>query len=333
MSERADYSEAWGFMPEFLPENKKGRGLVVSEGRMLEYQTALPADGENETERNKAILQKLDAISGKNTGLAAAERVKVIPKEESFESFADKFASPTLLPVGYNTDDISPCGFDLLSSFCCSVSENGINGIAHLMGGLMYAAKKCGGEVVTVKLKQEIRMPRNRFGTVYTDNNGIYDLLVRLRAMFKERSDDKKAFLAENPDGDYCEYICGKYSKLFVFIDSMSEFLSIIYGSGNKENMYSITETFFKMGAGLGIYFIAGFDSSIYTQGFTQIACRNFAAHKCGIHLGGCLDKQRLFSFNMPSTKMSRPQEYYMGNMGGGRELSVFVPHGSGGDE
>lgn len=79
MSERADYSEAWGFMPEFLPENKKGRGLVVSEGRMLEYQTALPADGENETERNKAILQKLDAISGKNVGLAAAERVKVIP--------------------------------------------------------------------------------------------------------------------------------------------------------------------------------------------------------------------------------------------------------------
>lgn len=327
MNEKGDYREAYGVTPEFMPQNKKGRGMLNCDGRILEFQTALPAEGNSESERNDRIAEFTAEINDKNRGMKPAERVAVIPKEQTYEVFYEKAKRDGYIPVGYNTSDISVYGLNLLSTYCYAVSGNGDNGVNLVMKNIMYAANKINADVYTVKLKTEIRFNRVYMGKVYSDRDEIRELLIELKDTFKERAADKKAFVAENPDGDYAGYIYGKYGKKFIFIDSMDEFLNIIYDSSNPENMYTLVETFFRQGAGLGVYFIAGCGQEINGKNFYTQSCKNFIMYKNGIHLGGCLDKQKLFDVSLPISQMSKPTEYFMGYapIQGGQ--NIFVPH------
>lgn len=327
MNEKGDYREAYGVMPEFMPQSKKGRGMLACDGRILEFQTALPTEGMSESERNDRIIEIADNIIVKNRGLKSAERIAVLPKNQTFEEFCEKELHEGYIPVGYITSDISVYGMNLFRTYCYSVSGNDEKGISLVMKNFMYAADKLGAAVRTVKLKTEIKLNRNHTGEVYSDKEGIRELLIDLKAVFTERAADKRTYLAENPEGDYAEYICGKYGKIFVFIDSMDEFLNIVYDSTNTENMYTLVETFFKQGAGLGVYFIAGFGQEINGKNFYTPSCKNFIMHRSGIHLGGCLDKQKLFDVSMSMSQMSKPADYFMGYapIQGGQ--NIFVPH------
>lgn len=328
MAEKGDYREAYGIFPEFMPDNKKGRGMILSDGRLLEFQTLLPAVGASESDRNRKITKLIREISERDKVLAPAEKVAVLPKEQTYMEFMEANFSKSSLPIGYITKDISVYAPDLEKTYCYAVSENGFKGIALVMNNMLTYTKAVGAEIHAVRLKSEIRLDKEKLDKVYSDKEAVTELLIYLKGIFKERVADKKAFLADDPDKNYAEYICGKYGKLFVFIDSMSEFLSMIYNSSNTENMYSIVETFFKQGMGLGVYFIAGFDSETYGQNYFSAACRNFTAHKCGIHLGGCYDRQKLFDMSMPISQMSKPLEHFIGYTSeDGVGNNIFIPH------
>ncbi len=328
MAEKGDYREAWGISPEFAPENKKGRGMILSDGRLLEFQTLLPVRGDSESDRNTIILNLIGEVYERDRNLKSAEKVAVLPKEQTYTEFMENNYSVKSAPVGYITSDISVYALDLEKTYCYAVSENGSKGTALVMNNLISYAKAIGAEVHAVRLKTAVKLDREQIDKTYTDREAVTELLIYLKSNFKERSSDKKAFLAENPDSNFAEYICGKYGKIFVFIDSMSEFTNMIYDSTNAENMYSITETFFKQGMGLGIYFIAGFDPEMYGQNFYSVACRNFISYKCGIHLGGCYDKQKLFDVSMPISQMSKPLDYFIGYTSeDGIGSSIFIPH------
>lgn len=327
MNEKGDYREAYGVTPEFMPQNRKGRGLIACDGRILEFQTALPVEGKSESERNDSIMEITENIMCKNRGLKSAERVAVLPKNQKYEEFCERELRKEFIPVGYAASDISVYGMDLFRTYCYSVSGNDEKGISLVMKNIMYAANKLDAAVHTVKMKTEIKLNRSYTGKVHSDKDEIRELLIELKAAFIERAADKRAFLAENPEGDYSEYICGKYGKIFVFIDSMDEFLNIVYDSTNTENMYTLVETFFKQGAGLGVYFIAGFGQEINGKNFYTPSCKNFIMHRSGIHLGGCLDKQKLFDVSMSISQMSKPAEYFIGYVPAQGGQSIFVPH------
>ena len=327
MNERSDYREAWGISAEFLPKNIKGRGLIMSDGRLLEYQTALPCPGDSETERNSTIVRLIAAVNSRDSALAPAQRIRTIPLGQSYSEFLAENSAPGMLPVGYNCDDISVYGLKLTDTFCYAVSEIGTRGTALTLNNILYGAKKTGNYVFCVKLRSDIRLDVSYADTVCRDKQAVIDMLAALREKFTERAKDKKQFLAKLPDGNFAEYILKRHEKIFIVIDSFSEFLNMIYDSANTEDMHTITETYFKNGLGMGIYFIAGFDAACYGNLFYQQACRNFIEYKQCIHLGGRFDKQKLVEVSMPMSQMSKPSEYFMGvtNHGGG-EMKIFIP-------
>lgn len=329
MSEKSDYREAWGVSAEFIPKNTKGRGLILSDGRLLEYQTALPCHGESESDRYEVISGLADEINNRDSGLKAAEKVKIIPVKQRYEEFLSEYSGSNMIPVGYNTDDISIYGLKYTETFCYAVSDTGVKGISLVLGNIMYAAKKSGNYVYCVKLKSDIKLNTENADTVCRDKISVTEMLIALREKFTARAIDKKQFLSESPDGNFAEYLCGKHNKIFIIIDSMNEFLNMIYDSSNTEDMHTITETYFKNGLGMGIYFIAGFETAVYGQNYYQAACRNFIDHKQSIHLGGKFDKQKLVEVTMPMSQMTKPTEFFTGvtNYGGG-ELKIFVPGG-----
>ncbi len=329
MLEKADYREAWGVSAEFLPKNTKGRGLILSNGRLLEYQTALPCRGGSESERFTVITELINDINVRDEALKPAERIKTIPLTQSYEEFFEENQSGIGIPVGYNTDDISIYEIRYPETFCYAVSESGTQGISLVMNNIMYAAKQLGNYVCCIKLKNDIKLNTGNADRVCRDKSSVIDILADLRAKFTERAIDKKQFLLENPDGDFAGYLCSKHDKIFVIIDSMNEFLNMIYDTSNTENMHTIIETYFKNGIGMGIYFIAGFEAAVYGQNYYLTACKNFIEYKQGIHLGGRYDKQKLVEVSMTMSQMSKPTDFFTGitNYGGG-ELKIFVPGG-----
>lgn len=329
MLEKSDYREAWGVSAEFMPKNTKGRGLILSDGRLLEYQTALPCRGESESDRYAVISEFINKINDRDSSLSSAEKVKIIPVDQSYKEFFDENFNTDFIPIGYNTDDISVYGLKYTETFCYAVSGAEVKSISLVLNNIIYAAKKLGHTICCVKLKSDIKINTENANDICRDKNSVIDMLVALREEFTARSIDKKRFLSENPDGDFAEYLCEKHEKIFVVIDSMNEFLNMIYDSTNTEDMHTVTETYFKNGQGMGIYFIAGFETEIYGQNYFQTACRNFTEYKQGIHLGGRYDKQKLVTVSMPMSQMSKPADFFTGvtNCDGG-ELKIFIPGG-----
>ncbi|MCM1578763.1 MAG: hypothetical protein NC078_08210, partial [Ruminococcus sp.] len=304
------------------------RGLILSDGRLLEYQTALPCRGASESERHTVTAEIIERVNRRDAALQAAEKVKVLPLSQSYGEFYENAHSENAIPVGYDTDDISVYGLSLTDMFCYSVSGADERGISLVLGNLMYAARQAESYIYCVKLKQDIKLPLENADKICRDKASVSDMLAALREPFHQRAVLKKEFLAENPDGDFASHICGSNKRIFVFIDSMNEFINMIYDSGNEENMHTISETYFKNGKGMGIYFIAGFDSTVYGQNYYQTACRYFTEHKQAIHLGGRYDKQKVVDVSMTMSQMSRPDEHFMGMTNYGGNVKIFVPGG-----
>lgn len=80
---------------------------------------------------------------------------------------------------------------------------------------------------------------------IFIGKPGAYDMLLMLREIFSERNTVKK--------------ISGKYEgdEITVVLCGLDDFCRCIYEKG-REDMSSITETFFRGGSGLGIRFVSG---------------------------------------------------------------------------
>lgn len=329
LAEKSDYREILGVSADFVPKNTKGRGLILFDGRLLEFQTALPCEGENESERYNVITNMIEKVNDRDIGLKAAEQIKTIPLSQSYEEFLTENQREDMLPIGYNTEDISVYGIEYTKTFCYAVSEIGTRGISLVLNNIIFGAKNAGATIDVIRLKNDIKINTELADNVYRDKNSVCELIYSLRETFNKRAIDKKKFLADEPDGDFAEYLCGKYGKRFLIIDSMSEFLNAVYDTANEKQIYTFAEAYFKNGFGMGLYFIAGFDAAVYGTDYYRPACKLFAEYKKGIHLGGRFDKQKFVDVNMTMSQMSKQTDPFMGisNDNGG-EMKIFIPGG-----
>ena len=106
----------------------------------------------------------------------------------------------------------------------------------------------------------------------------------------------------------------------------MNDFLNCIYEE-REESYNPIVELFFKQGKGLGIYFIAGFESSVYGTNMYKDAYQIFVEHGTGIHLGGRLDQQKLIDIPGFSTEIIKPKDISEGVVQIDDQIvKVFIP-------
>ncbi|MBR5091082.1 MAG: hypothetical protein IK093_16780, partial [Ruminiclostridium sp.] len=324
MNEKGDYRDAWGVSAEFLPKHCKGRGLTLADGQLLEYQTALPVRGENETERNRTIAEMASNL----TSRTRAARIAVLPHDQTYSDFLATNHIAGTVPIGYITSDISVYSIDLHDIFCYAVSDVGTKGISLVLDNTIEAAKAEGADIIAIKMKNDIKITGVPGAQCYKGAEGIREAVTRITGELKERAAVKRQFLEQEPEGDFTRVILGQFRKVFVIIDSMSEFLSEVYTNAECEDIRKVLETAFKKSGGMGMYFFAGYDQASHSGTFGYAASKNFVSNGTGIHLGGCYDKQRLFNVNMPISKLSKPLDYFTGyTIAGGDGVNIFVPH------
>ena len=308
LNERMDYMEALGSYLAGFTATVRGRGLCKEE-EILEFQTALVSSEKTEYERIRKVSAEFEAMA--KTEKYHARSILVLPENETYGEFLEKMPEEMLedyIPIGYEQKEIQPYTVSLKESFCYLISGIGRKGVDNLLENITeYLAatenlptKK---ELYLVHLNKNCAIEEEGAEAVYKNDEDIFSMLLFLKEEFTKRNKWRKEYLAEGKEERLYSTLKKEFAQLFFIIDDFTAFLELVYKSHGTESYFPITELFFKEGKGLGIYFIAGIDtgnsaSAVYTQAY-----KNFTNEKKGIHLGGQLNQQNLFQFQIPITK------------------------------
>lgn len=322
LAERSDYGEVLGKMPEFIPASNHGRGMIL-EGELLEYQAALPIAGETEKQRGDAIKDLLSRIKSNSY----ARKIPVLPQKEIFKDFCEH-VSGDIFPIGYDRETIEVVGYNKAETYCIAISGSERTDRDYLLWNLAdYACwNQMALYLIQLDRHSDSLFAHSPAHIRAMDADGIFQLLVHLREEFKARSDARKAYRAQQIQENWDSWFYQQFNQILIVIDDMAEFTEIIYG-GKPEDMSAIMEVFLKQGQGLGIYFVAGFDASANDKSVYTTMVKNFLNYKTGIHFGGHLDQQKLFTVNLPLREQSKPMEQGYGYfVSDNSNRIVFVP-------
>ena len=158
------YGEVLHIMkPDVLPEARvRGRGLMLHDGRILEFQTALAAptrggqigkeanggdimiEAPERNERIKAAVQRMKAVWKK----PQARKIPTLPKDLSRKAFValpeyqDALRNHDLMPVGYDFSDASVYSLDLRKNFSWIISGTRQSGKSVFMRNIMFACSE-----------------------------------------------------------------------------------------------------------------------------------------------------------------------------------------------
>lgn len=323
MAEKSEYSEFVGRNPEFVPASVSGRGLTVSGGYILEYQTALPVMGENESERSENMRKLFAELTEKYKADTCAEKVPIISADIKYADLLESTDYSDSLLVGLNFETIKPYSIPFRSFYCCSVSDNGTSGIRLFMNNLCEYAEYNGITVKAVNLNSEISLKLPEKSKKYTDIEGIGELMAYLHKEFTERNQAVAEWNRDSQGMTRDSYIAEKFGRVFIIIDDMARFCDLIY-SGEGKNYAELSEMFFKQGRNHGIHIFGGYNSArkVYLA-----ASNTFKSENHGIHLGGRADNQNVLDINIPLPQKLKQLDYNIGFFVEDKQVvTVYLP-------
>lgn len=299
LADKAEYFELFDSRP-VVSSSARGRGIIRQNNDLLEFQTALVCGTGSSAARYTELLEKVRENAVCGDGSVAAEQVRNIPANESFEEFYSRNRMDGYIPVGYDTASAVPVGFRLRDVFCFGVYSDA--------DGVRAGLEKL-EEMLTKENAHCIRITENECN--YEKLSGI---LADLKIRFRER------YNAE--DGSYGGHIA-------VIIKDFESFVSAVYSQDNPERLYPLTEKLFREGKGCNICFYAGFtpDADIGTDRsdicFTD-AYKAFVSYNCGLLLGIPFGGQSVFTCSDDRLADSVSSCYFDGRTG----FAIHIPGG-----
>lgn len=152
-------------------------------------------------------------------------------------------------------------------------------------------------------------------------------MLLLLKEEFTKRNQWRKQYPEGRSAKTFAADLQKEFRPMFFIIEDFGAFLECVYGSHGTEAYYPITELFFKEGAGLGIWFIAGMEAGKSASAPYSLAYKYFTQAHRGIHMGGQLNMQKLFQFDLPVSAQTARWDDHMGCfMEEDRVYRVYVP-------
>lgn len=288
-----------------LPEaDVRGRGLVKTDDRVLEFQTAIAVDGEDDYERTEKLVEFSRRLSDLWTGRRAAE-IPCIPDKPTLadlsrtDGYSEALTGRRYIPIGYTESDASLECIDLSSTFLYTFSGRKRTGKTNAMKiAIELAAEKDGTIYIIEKDKNELKALAGQVGAKYIEScQGIYDFLTEIKAPFIERNKFKHTLVDKGLEDSTMFTEMQKFKPVFVFIASLEEFLNMVYhpeeGIGQ---MKGFVENIMDKGDLHNFWFFACMDPDNNTSMLAYPAYKRYMDRKQGMHLGGCLDRQKQFT-------------------------------------
>lgn len=141
MADRADYSVIVGKTDGLEPENTAGRGLAKG-NPPLEFQTALPVEGETERERLTALRKLVALMKEKWTGILPAP-IPVMPELVTLERIGGDG-----IGIGLAVSDVSRVSFDPRKTPFILISEKSGTVRNGLLRAMLHQCAKMASELV-----------------------------------------------------------------------------------------------------------------------------------------------------------------------------------------
>lgn len=279
MSDRFAYGDVLRqyYIPVLPKENTRGRGLCKVEGRILEFQAALPIKAPDEYARMKQIEKTGRELSAKWREMCRQQKEEMypkifprIPEEPSYEMLREAYSwENRSIPLGYSLTNGEIIGLKINQSSCFIVSGAIHTGreavLAGIAEGLLYREET----------------------VILIDRQGMTEHLIRKKEAIW--------FLSEE------EEILALYEKLpeeaCILISDLTGFCSLIYRFDEQRKERVAFWEDIVQGRKKGIFLVGGYtparDYEAEATGFFREICEQ----QTGIHLGGNAAGQHIFDF------------------------------------
>ena len=307
MPERFAYGDVMHTMHlDVLPEtNVKGRGLARIGDSILEFQTALPLQAEDDFDRAEKIKSRSAVLAAAWKGKTARE-IPTIPEEPlwgdymQLEDVVQMARQQDRLPVGYDRRTAGIYGIDLRNTYNYIVSGRSHSGKTNMLKIICSSAALAGMDLTVVDFNGELRNIAAASGAAYVGSDAeMYNYLSALIPDFKARNTLKKECVEKGlTDRELYDRMQG-FPKKIVVIGDLVEFVrKVTNPSEGVGAMAGLLCNLFDKGAMHNIYWFAAFNQDQTGEVQTSDVFRIFTREKNGIHFGGNVQAQRLMSFD-----------------------------------
>ena len=304
---------------QIVPEvGVKGRGLTCIGDRVLEFQTALSIEAEDDFARGQK-LEKISEEMNENWTGVLPRSIPEIPKDPVIEQLAAvpeykaAIKANDIIPLGYDANDASVYCMTLVNHYCITITGKPKTGKRNVMRSLIYAALKKNAKVAYIEKKKsdfsQMERMADAAGFQYAGTSAdIYRYFKDLLPEFSRRNKKKHELLKSGVTEEELNSEMLKEEPIFIFIDDLSDFMKNIYkpeaGVGKMNEFF---ENILERGQMHGIWFIAclSTDDEALLGGYR--AYKLFVSSRRGIHAGGNLSGQKLFQIqNIPFGEQSK---------------------------
>ena len=300
LKDKYEYGELLHSMQiNVMPERAvKGRGLAYYGDRILEFQTALSVEADNDYERLEHIAEECRAMASAWKG-KKARPVPVIPEDALWRDFVklDDYKEMTknksLLPVGYDYADASVYGIELENVFCYGIYGGIRTGKTNMLKACILSAADKGADIYVMDSEDRPlgEFDGAGFATYCKNDDEAYEAFKGLIPELKKRREGKDGF-----------------RPIFIFISELDQFLSMIYKS--KHDMQSFLENLLDKGRGKGLYVFADLSLRNKSTAAAYSAFESFTGYRTGIHLGGKTNLNNLLNFDyIPYSEQTKTEK------------------------
>ncbi len=289
-----------------LPEaGVAGRGLVETDGAILEFQTCVAEEAADDYSRLEEIRNQCGAMTASWSGRQAKpipqipER-PVWPQFRALEEVQKQIENPCLLPVGYDLATAAVTGINLKQTYCYMVSGKKGTGKTNMLRIMMRTAAEKRGRVVVVEFNgSELSGEAKALGADYIQNEDEYFAFVQtMIPVFQNRNALRQSFKSQAMEDDEIFALMNEQNEpYFIFIADLVDYTQVLHRNEKNYGIDGAMTNFQEKGSMLNIYFFAALNPDKTGNAVGESVYESFVYYKTGAHLGGFADSLTIMEF------------------------------------
>ena len=306
MGDKFQYADAMHTMHiETLPEvNLKGRGLAYVGERILEFQTALAFEAEDDFKRMEGIRELGDMMREAWHG-RTARPIPEIPENPVWAQFEELEETALMakddchLPIGYNAKNAAVYGINLSRTYCYLIAGKSRSGKTNLLKAIMKSAMMRKGWITVVDFGNDflISEESDALRKVDTDEK-LYAFLTDLKPDFVARNKRKKADEQKGMSDREIYDDMQVYDARFILIADLADFITHVTRPEGTMEMRPFVENLLDKGSLHNVYWMACYNQDDAGKVAGTKIYDYFLRYKTGIHFGGNVAGQRILNFD-----------------------------------
>lgn len=256
LNDKSDYSEFLGRPTDFLPAAVSGRGLMSAGKTVTEFQSCLPVDGDNESERSANLKKLFASLSEKYSGIDKAAPIPLIPNDALYSELLENNNLSDALIVGYEAETAQPYSLRFTDFYCMCISDCAYSGIGRFMSNTIAYSVKNNIAVKVIRCNHSIDINIPDGVDVFETKDDIYSLAEYLTKEFSQRNRAVPLWQKDERGMTRDGFMADRFGRIFVIIDDIAQFCDIIYNDAGAELVNGFMQ-FIKMGKDHGVHFLA----------------------------------------------------------------------------